>query len=758
MTSTQREPRVDDDHFAGTVGNTVPESVPYWPTPATAPSGAPNVVFVVLDDVGFSDLGCYGSEIQTKAMDRLASRGVRFNNFHTTALCSPTRAALLTGRNHHSVGMGIVANWDTGFPGFRGRVTSRAATLAEMLHPQGYNAYAVGKWHLVPTDTMTSTGPYDHWPLQRGFDRYYGFLDGGTDHWSPDLVKDNHPIDPPRTEGYHLSADLADRAIDLVRDHRSVHPEKPFFLYFCFGAGHYPLHAPADYLQKYRGRYDAGWDVLRTERLARQIELGIVPEGTELAPRNADARPWAELNEAERLVSARLMEAYAGFLDHADTQLGRLLDTLDDTGASDNTIFVLLSDNGASGEGGAHGSLNYMGYTNGIPSPSAEELALRIDEIGGPTTSPMYASGWAMASNTPLKRYKGTTHAGGIRDPLIIAWPRGLDIEAGTIRAQYHHVSDIVPTVLELLGLEAPAVVRGVEQMPVEGTSIASSLRSPDAPTPKKQQYYEMFGRRAIWQDGWKAVAFHAQGEDFASDSWELYDTDNDFAELHDLAESEPERLAQLVEQWWIEARRYNVLPLDDRVMERFLVPKPKPITERDRFVYYRGLRVPSYGSPDIKDVSYTITARVDCTGLDVQAGQADGVLVCLGDRFCGYTLFVKGGHLVHDYNTAGTHYVARSTTPIPSGPATLAYTFTKSGAVKGTGVVTINGASAGSVDLARTLGMHLSPSGLTVGYGPLSPVSPEYDAPFPFGGELFDVVFELGNDRAEAPTNAYLD
>jgi arylsulfatase len=746
------------EDFAGTVGNTVAESVPHWPPPPTAPDGAPNVVFVVLDDVGFSDLGCYGSEIDTTNMDRLAAAGVRLNNFHTTALCSPTRAALLTGRNHHSVGMGIVANWDTGFPGFRGRITHRAATLAEMLRPQGYNTYAIGKWHLVPTDEMTAVGPYDHWPLQRGFDRHYGFLDGGTDHWCPDLVEDNRAIDPPRADGYHLSADLADRAIDLVRGHRSVRPEKPFFLYFAFGAGHYPLHAPPAFLAKYRGRYDAGWDALRVERLARQKSLGIVPASTDLAPRNADVPAWDELTDDERVVAARLMEAYAGFLDHADKQLGRVLDALEQTGALEDTIVVLLSDNGASGEGGRHGSLNYMAYTNGVPTPPATELAARVDEIGGPTTSPMYPVGWAMASNTPLKRYKGTTHAGGIRDACIVSWPKGLGAEPGSIRSQYHHVVDVVPTVLELLGIGAPPVVMGVEQIPVEGSSMVASLRDATAPTTKTSQYFEMFGRRAIWSGGWKAVAFHAQGDDFDADVWELYDAENDFAELHDLAAQEPERLRLLVDQWWADARRYNVLPLDDRVMERFLVPKPKPITERSRFVYYPGTRIPSYGSPDVKDVSYTITATVDCSGLDIASGAADGILVCLGDRFCGYSFFVHEGYLLHDYNAAGTHYVARSAGPLPAGPATLRYTFTKTGRLAGTGTVTIDGRAAGSVDLGRTLGMHLSPSGLTVGYGPLSPVSPRYEPPFPFGGLLHQVVVEVGADRTGAPVGAYLD
>jgi arylsulfatase A-like enzyme len=743
--------------FAGRVGRTIADSEPHWPPPAAAPDGAPNVVFVVLDDVGFSDLGCYGGEIDTVNMDRLARRGLRYNNFHTTALCSPTRAALLTGRNHHSVGMGAVSNWDTGFPGFRGRIARSAATLAEMLRPVGYNSYAVGKWHLAPTDEMTPVGPYEHWPLQRGFDRFYGFMDGATDHWTPDLVEDNRAIDPPRHEGYHLSADLADRAVEYVRSHRSVHPEKPFFLYFCFGAGHYPLHAPEAAMQKYRGRYDRGWDVVRDERLARQKSLGIVPEDCELAPRNDDVRAWADLDDAERKVAARLMEAYAGFLDDADTQLGRVLDALEQTGASDDTIVVLVSDNGASGEGGPNGSLNYMAYTNGLPAPSASELVGRLDEIGGPTSNPMYGTGWAMASNTPLKRYKATTHAGGIRDPFVIAWPSRIG-DAGSIRGQYHHVTDVVPTVLELLGIDAPAAVDGVEQQPIEGVSMVPSIDSADTTSGKSTQYFEVFGRRAIWHEGWKAVAFHAQGTSFDDDEWELYDTRDDFAEVRDLASQHPERLKELVELWWAEAEVHGALPLDDRVMERFLVPKPRPITSRDRFTYYDLLRIPSYGSPDVKDVSYSVTARVDCSGLDVEAGEADGVLVCCGDRFCGYSLYVKDGRLVHDYNAAGVHYVARSSGVVPSGPSVLRYRFEKTGPLRGTGIVEIDEASAGSVELTRTLAMHISPVGLTVGYGPLSPVSTDYDAPFRFGGTLHDVVFELGSDRAGEVRGAYVD
>jgi arylsulfatase A-like enzyme len=745
------------EDFLGSVGRYVADSEPWWPAPVSAPTGAPSVVYVVLDDVGFSDLGCYGSEIDTPTMDRLAARGLRFTNFHTTSLCSPTRACLLTGRNHHSVGMGVVANWDTGFPGFRGAISHRAGTLAEILHPHGYNAYAVGKWHLVPTDEMTAVGPYDHWPLQRGFDRFYGFLDGATDQYVPDLVADNHPIDPPSRAGYHLSEDLADQAITMVRDHVSVHPEKPYFLYFCFGAGHYPLQAPPEEIERYRGRYDAGWDVIRAQRFERQKALGIVPVDAEIAPRNPGIRAWDELDAAEQRLASRFMEVYAAFLTHADRQLGRVLDELEALGTLDDTLVALLSDNGATAEGGQHGSVNYMRYANGLPAGTPEELLPVIDDIGGPTTSPMYPSGWAQASNTPLKRYKQNTHAGGIRDPFIVSWPARLR-DHGAVRTQYQHVTDVTPTVLDLLGVSLPESLRGVPQMPLEGTSMGSVLDDGAAPTAKRVQYFEMLGNRAIWADGWKAVTFHAPGSDFDADRWELYHADVDVAEVHDLADAEPERLAALVDLWWREAQAHQALPLDDRIMERFLVPKPRPITSRSRFVYRDGIRMPSYGSPDIKNVSYTIDAHVDCSARDVTRGDADGVLLCCGDRFCGYTLFVKDGHLVHDYNAAGTHFVVRSAVHVPEAECVLSYRFEKTGDLCGIGTLAIDGRDVGHVELTRTLGMHISPVGLCIGYGPLSPVSPDYEAPFRFGGVLSQVIVTLGDDRHQVGPPPFID
>jgi arylsulfatase len=732
---------VSDQEFRGVIGHTVGESTPWWPAPNIARAGSPDIVLIVLDDVGFADFGCYGSDIDTPHIDELASIGVRFNSFHTTALCSPTRACLLTGRNHHSVGMGVVSNWDTGFPGYRGRVSDEALTLAEMVRPAGYATMAVGKWHLAPIDETTAAGPYDQWPLQRGFNRYYGFLDGATNHWAPDLVHDNHRVEPPDRVGYHLSEDLVDRSIEFIRDHVSVLPEQPYFLYLCFGTAHSPLHAPTPYIEKYQGSYDGGWDTCRDSILARQIDLGIVPAGTDLAPRNPGVRPWDDLSADEQRVCARLQEAYAGMIDHTDDQIGRLIDYLRAIGRFDNTLLVVLSDNGATLEGGAMGSVNYYRWVNGLPAEHTAELATKLDQIGGPTTYPVYPMGWGQASNTPLKRYKQNTHSGGIRDPLIVCWPAQLD-GGGGIRAQFVHASDVAPTILELIGVDGPAGI--------EGKSFAAGLRDPSAPTSKTVQYFEMLGNRAIWSDGWKAVTYHAPGTPFDDDRWELYHLDADFSECHDLASLHPERMNELVDLWWAEADRYHVLPLDDRILERFLVPKPRPITERSSFTYYPGIRVPGEGAPGIVDVSYTIDAHVEETG--------DGVLICHGDRFSGYSLFVKDGRLVHDYNCAGVHHVVRSEVPVPPGRHVLRYRFARTGPLQGIGTLEIDGVPVGAAEQPRTLGVHINAVGVSVGHNPLSPVSPEYASPFRFSGVLEKVVIEIGTDRGVAAPEDILD
>ena len=739
----------DAQPYGGIVGNTVADSTPWWPDPVTPPPDSPNIVMVVLDDVGFADLGCFGSEVDTPIMDGLAASGLRYNNFHTTAICSPTRACLLTGRNHHSVGMAVVSNWDTGFPGCTGRITNRAATLAEILRPAGYSTFAVGKWHLAPIEDTTPAGPFDQWPLQRGFDRYYGFLDGATNQWDPDLVADNHHIDRPDRPGYHVTEDLVDQAIAMVTAQTSAWPERPFFLYLCFGTGHYPIHVPKPYIDRYDGRYDGGWGAIRQQRYHRQRETGIIPADTELPPFNPGVPEWEELSADEQRVAARMQQAYAGMLTHTDEHLSRLVARLHEIGRATNTVFVLLSDNGATQEGGPSGHENSMRFINGLEPRSIHQQLTDIDEIGGPNSWMAYPMGWAMAGNTPLKWYKQNTHAGGVRDPLIISWADGI-ADGGSVRTQYHHVSDITPTLLEVIGLDPPTEVAGIDQMPMEGTSMVYSFADADAPTAKAEQYFEMLGHRAMWADGWKAVTRHIQGESFDDDRWELYHLDQDFSEAQDLAETEPDRLAELIDQWWVAARTYQVLPLDDRILERFHVPKPRPITSRSRFVYYPGAYIPSDGCPDLKNVSYEIAIHLE------RATGDNGTLLACGDVASGFSLFVQDGRLVWDYNMAWEHYVAETPEALPTGPVTVTAAFERTGSFAGISRLLVGGAEVASVAMPQTHNTHIHAVGISVGFTRAPSPSPRYAGQFPFTGHITQAVITLANDR-ESPTQALI-
>ena len=600
--------------FGGVIGRTIDESTPWFPERPEPPEGAPNVVYIVLDDTGFAHLGCYGSDIETPNMDRLAAGGIRYNNFHTTALCSPTRACLLTGRNHHSVGVGRISELNAGFPGYYGHATERAANVAEILSLHGYSTFASGKWHLLPNTNTSVAGPYNHWPTSRGFDRYYGFLGGETSQWNPDLVMGNERVQPPRSpeEGYHLTEDLVDRAITFIQDQKSVEPEKPFFLYLAFGATHAPHQVPRDFIEKYRGRFDDGWDAARARIFERQQQMGIVPPGTELAPRNDGVRAWNDLTDTERRYFARTQEVFAGFLDHTDHHIGRVLDFLGEIGQFENTLIVLISDNGASQEGGPIGTPEHIYFSSltGVRVDlTVDDLIKHIDELGGPLHHNHYPTGWAQAGNTPLKRYKQNTHGGGIRDPMIVHWPARIK-DRGAIRHQYHHVSDVTPTVLEVLGIEASTVYKGVEQMPIEGTSFAYTFENPDAPTRKERQYYEMLGHRAIYEDRWKAVSFHQPGGSFDADRWELYHISEDFSECSDLAGEHPEKLQTLIDAWWEDAERYNVLPLADPVSARSLGGTTR--RRRRQFTYYPGkASVPMRLAPNVADRSHRITAEI---------------------------------------------------------------------------------------------------------------------------------------------------
>ncbi|MGB0998163.1 MAG: arylsulfatase [Pseudomonadales bacterium] len=638
----------------------------HWPAPATPPPGSPNIVLMMLDDVGFADFGCYGSEIDTPCIDRVAARGVRYSGFHTTAMCSTTRAALLTGRNHHAVGVGCLANFDSGYPGYRGKISKDAPTLAETLREVGYRNYMVGKWHVTPLTETGPTGPFDGWPLGRGFDRFYGFLDAETDHYSPELVRDNSHIEAPGTyaSGYHLTEDLFDQAIGYIQGHIAASPQIPWFLMVTPGACHAPHQAPKSLIDKYDAVFSKGWDQCREDRLQRQIELGVVPTGTQLPPRNDRVQAWTDHSADEQRVFSRLAGAYGAMLEHTDQQLARLMNFLDEAQLTDNTLVLLLSDNGASQEGGPNGFVNAMGPFNGQPESMQTKLA-RLDDIGGPDTHSNFPWGWAMASNTPLKRYKQNTHGGGIRDPLVISWPAKLPTD-GSVREQFCHVSDLTPTILELLGVEAnkrPGVG-------TPGSSFAASLYDAQAPTAKDVQYFEMFGHRGLVHDGWKAVAYHEPGTAFENDEWELYHLEEDFNEVHNLAEVEPERLQHLQTLWWQQAEANQVLPLDDRFAPRFAENAERHRGARTHYAFWPGMgHLPSDVAPDLRSRSYRINVDVE-----ILSNIDSGVLIAHGDATGGYSLYMDKGHLVHDLNIGGTHQLL--TTPEPVLPGRRELTF----------------------------------------------------------------------------------
>jgi arylsulfatase A-like enzyme len=716
------------------IGRTLADSTPWWPPKPNAPNGAPNILVVLFDDVGFSDFGCYGSPIATPTIDRLAAQGLRYTGFHTTAMCSTTRAALLTGRNHHSVGMGCLANFDSGYPGYRGKIAREAGMLPEMLRPHGYRNYMVGKWHVTPLTESGPTGPFDGWPLGRGFDRFYGFMDAETDQYSPELVRDNTPIEQPASyaDGYHLTTDLVDQSIRYLADHMADAPDTPWLLWLAPGACHAPHQAPQDIIKPYDAVFADGWDVERERRLARQKAMGVVPPDTRLPPRNDGVAAWNDLAPEARTVATRLQSAFAGMLDHADRELARLVAFLEETGVRDDTLILVLSDNGASQEGGPHGFVNAMGPYNGKPEPMTEKLA-RLDDIGGPESHSNFPHGWAMASNTPLRRYKQNTHGGGIRDPLVISWPYGIAAR-GELRTQFAHASDLTPTLLDVLGLTPPDTIGGVAQMPMEGESFAASLADPSAPARKRPQYFEMFGHRGLWRDGWKAVAFHPPGTPFDDDRWEIFHLDADFSETDDLAAAEPDRLKALVDLWWVEAERCKVLPLDDRFAPRFAENAARASGERKRFVFHAGMgHLPTDVSPDVRSRNYRIEADIAAPG--------EGVLIAHGDATSGYSLYVLNGRLHHTLNIGGQQTTV-SSEPLPAGARALGVDLAKG---PGGRVFTllVDGAPAGSLTTAAGFNMLISWSGLDIGRDRGSPVGP-YIAPFSFTGRLRKVTVTM--------------
>jgi arylsulfatase len=676
--------------FGGVINVDIRDSEPDW-TPfeaPRAPEGAPSVVYIVLDDVGFSAIGCYGGPVETPNIDRIASQGVRYTQWHTTALCSPTRSCLLTGRNHTRNSMACITEAAIGFPNASGTIPPENGMLPEILGELGWNTYMTGKWHLCPTDEMHLAATRRNWPGGRGFERFYGFLGAETDQWHPDLVYDNHPVEPPAQpeDGYHLTEDLTDKALEFVKDAKAVAPDKPFFLYYAPGACHAPHQAPREWIDKYKGRFDLGYEAMRDGTLARQKQLGIVPEDTALPPLNPIGtpetrsgpegkpfpavdvtRPWDSLSEDEQRLFSRMAEVYAGFLAHADHQIGRLLDYLDETDQLENTLIVLVSDNGASGEGGPNGSVNENKFFNGVPDDIEANLAM-LDDLGSPKTYNHYPNGWAMAFNTPFKMWKRYEFNGGTTDPCIISWPREITA-AGEIRHQYHHAIDIVPTVLDCLGVDAPETIKGHVQSGFDGVSMRYSFNDAAAPGHRKTQFYSMLGSRGIWHEGWKAISTHptiSGWSHFNDDTWELYNVDVDRAEVHDLADQHPDKVRELVSLWFAQAGANGAFPLDDRsAVEILNTPRPQLTSPRDRYLYYpETAGVPEAQAVNIRNRNYIVGAVVDIPGPG-----ASGVLFSQGSHFGGHALYVKDGRLHYVYNFVGMlQQLVVGTEDVPAG------------------------------------------------------------------------------------------
>jgi len=735
------------------IGFTAAESTPDFPHDPKPPAGAPNVVVVVLDDTGFAHLGSFGSDIATPHMDRLAADGAPFNRFHVTALCSPTRACLLTGRNHHAVGMGFLTDVPLGFPGYHGRLPKSAATLPRLLRDAGYSTLAVGKWHLTPRWQRSAAGPFDTWPLGLGFERYYGFLQGDTNQWAPNLVCDNHYTDPPHRpeDGYHLSEDLAEQAIRMVQDQQQAAPGKPYFLYLAFGAMHAPHHVRPEWVEPYRGVFDKGWDAWRDEVFARQLAAGVVPAGTTLTERPPWVAAWADLTADERRMFARQQEVFAGFLTHTDAQIGHVLEVLARLGYMDNTMVLLFSDNGASAEGGTQGTFNEHRFTAHGRESLAENLA-RYDDWGGHTTYNHYSWGWAWAGNAPLRLWKRYTWLGGTRTPLIVHWP-GRVASPGTVRPQFTHAVDLMPTVLEAAGLDVPEMVDGAAQQLTDGLSLMPMLGDPAAPETRRTQYFEMLGSRSVYHDGWKATTDHIStgvldeeelavgSRNFDEDRWELFDLEADFSEATDRAGDEPERPRHLTELWTAEAARNNVLPISDGLVDRLsgFVPAAWP-AGHDRTFRPGGGPVCDESVPLLWG-GFRMTADVDADA------PATGVILALGDWFGGYALYAVDGRVHFTFARSVDTLELAAAAPLAPGRHEIVVFYGVGDAGKGPGrmVLLVDGASVDETPVEGPLPLALQHggAGLRLGRDSGFPVSPRYEPPAPFTGVVHQVRME---------------
>jgi arylsulfatase A-like enzyme len=765
--------------FPGRMGRTIGESEPAWPAPLRAKAGTPNVLFIVIDDTGFGQLGCYGSPINTPNINKLAANGLLYTNMHTTALCSPTRSCILTGRNHHSNAMSCITEGSTGFPGGNGEIPFQNGFISEMLLQHGYNTYCVGKWHLTPAEQTSAAGPYDRWPLGRGFERYYGFLGGDTSQYYPDLVYDNHQVEPPKTpeEGYHLTEDLTDKAIQFIADSKQLAPDKPFFLYFAPGAQHAPHHVPKEWADKYKGKFDDGWGKYREKVFARQKELGVIPKNGVLSRHDPDVQDWDKLPADEKKLYARMMEVFAGFMEHTDHHIGRLINFIENLGELENTLIMLISDNGASAEGGPTGSVNENKFFNNVPDDLKQNLAA-LDELGGPKYFNHYAWGWTFAGNTPFRRWKRETYRGGVSDPFIVHWPKGIKAK-GEVRQQFAHAIDMVPTVLEALGVEPPEQIRGVTQSPIEGISFAHTFKDAKAESNHHTQYFEMFAHRSIYHDGWRAVcpfpgpsfteakAFFGQLplteeklRELDAKGWELYNLKEDPAETKNLADTDRDKLVEMIALWYSEAGKYKVFPLDSRGTMRFADERPQLTAERKTYVYYpRTQGVPENVAVKVLNRAHSLTAE-----LEIPKGGAEGVIVCHGSNIGGYSFFIKDKKLHYAHNYVGAdEYGLISTEDVPEGRVQLRFEFEPTGKpdlAKGKGMpgraqLYINGKLVGQADIPVTVPLAIGlGGGLTVGRNPGSSVSKLYNPPFEFTGKIFKVTADVSGkmiqDREE--------
>src|SRR5262245_54268429 len=749
-------PKPEEAFGDAKIGRTYKDSQPGKMSITTAPAGAPNVLIVLIDDSGFGQWGTFGGQIPTPNLDRLAKMGLRYTRFHTTALCSPTRAALLTGRNHHSAGTGVITEQGDAYPGYSGQIPKSAGMFAEVLRQNGYSTAFIGKNHNIADWETSISGPFDRWPNLQGFDYFYGFVGGEMDQWQPTLYRGNALVSmeiPKGMEGrYTLNDSLADDAIRYIRQQKSVTPDRPFFLYYAPGATHAPHHVPKEWIAKFKGQFDQGWDKYREEAHARQLKLGVIPPDTMLTPRPAEIPAWDSLTPDGKRVASRLMEIFAAYTAQTDYEVGRIIDTLEEVGQLNNTLILwVVGDNGASMEGTLGGAFNELATLQGITEDPAFILK-HLDELGSAKASNHIPVGWAWAVNTPFQWGKQVgSHFGGTRNPLVIAWPDRIK-DAGGIRTQFHHVIDLSPTILEAAGLPQPDEINGVKQKPIEGVSMVYSFDQPGAAGTRGVQYFEMFGNRAIYKDGWIAAARHGRlpwvtmgggTGDFDGDKWEVYDLANDFSEANNLAAQQPAKLKELQDVFWLEARKHDVLPLDDRFAERGDPSlRPSLIEGRTKFIYYSGTTIPEPSAANTKNATHTITATIE-----VLPGGADGVLVAEGGSGGGFSLFIKNGKPVYEYNfVAHERYKIAGTEVLPPGPAVIRLTYQSDGGIGKGGnlVLYVNDRKVAEGRAAHSVPGRFGAENFEVGRDSASPVSEDYAAPFAYGGKIKQVQIDL--------------